>query len=199
MMLLLLGYLPEIENWDQIPYHNNEAGSIDGPVLAIKGAKVPLVEGNSDVRQRWTANLTTFSDKTRIAKGELPYCEMMFKAAADGRVTARLKNYIRSRGFPKWFSVTTAPKGSYREADIIAFLDTHLEKWTDGRRWRIIMADDFSAHETKNVRNLCWPRGYILVLHGGGATPVAQTPDTYLNQPTRREYAMRESHLLVQK
>ena len=61
------------------------------------------------------------------------------------------------------------------------------------------MADDFAAHKTKNVRNLCWSRGYILVLHGGGATPVGQTPDTDLNQATRSEYAMRESHLLLQK
>lgn len=199
LMKQILGYEPEMENFDQSPYHNNEVGLQDKPFLAIKGAKVPLTEGNSDVKQRWTANLTTFSNMDRIDKGELPYCELMFKAAADGRVTARLKNYIRSRGFPKWFSVATAPKGSYREADVIAFLDTHLEKWADCRRWRILMADDYAAHKTRHVRNLCWSLGYILVLHGGGATPVGQTPDTDLNQHTRRDYAMRESHLLLQK
>ena len=199
LMKLLLGYEPQLENFDQSPYHNNEVGSQDKPVLAVKGGKVPLIEGNSDVKQRWTANLTTFSNVDRIGKGELPYCELMFKAAADGRVAARLKNYIRSRGFPKWFSVTTAPKGSYRELDIIEFLNTHLEKWTEGRDWRILLADDFAAHKTMNIRNLCWSRGYILVLHGGGATPITQTPDTDLNEYVRREYGKIESHLLLQK
>ena len=60
LCLLLLGYEPDMENWDQSPYHNNEVGSQGKAVLAIKGAKVPIVEGNSDVKQRWTANLTTF-------------------------------------------------------------------------------------------------------------------------------------------
>ena len=103
-------------------------GSQGKAVLAIKGAKVPPVEGNRDAKQRRTANLTTFSNVERIEKGEIPYSELMFKAAADGQVTARLKKYLRSRGLPKWLSVTTAPKGSYREADIIAWLDAHLEK-----------------------------------------------------------------------
>ena len=199
LMLLRLGYEPQLENFDQSPYHNNEVGAQDKPVLAVKGGKVPLIEGNHDVKQRWTASLTTFSCTDRIEKGELPYCELMFKAADDGRIKARIKNYIRSRGFPKWFSVTTAPRGSYREVDIIELLDTHLEKWTEGRDWRILLADDFSAHKTKNVRNLCWSRGYILVLHGGGATPITQTPDTDLNEYVRRDYGKIESHLLLQK
>ena len=69
LMKLLLGYEPQLENFDQSPYHNNEVGSQDKPVLAVKGAKVPLIEGNSDVKQRWTANLTTFSSVDRIDKG----------------------------------------------------------------------------------------------------------------------------------
>ena len=153
LMLLRLGYEPQLENFDQSPYHNNEVGAQHKPVLAVKGGKVPLIEGNHDVKQRWTASLTTFSCTDRIEKGELPYCELMFKAADDGRIKARIKNYIRSRGFPKWFSVTTAPKGSYREVDIIEFLNTHLAPWTEGRDWRILLADDASQHKTKNVRN----------------------------------------------
>jgi len=198
-IFLVFQYNPKLENWDQSPYHNNETGSQNKPILCVAGGKVPVVEGNSDVKTRWTANLTTFSDSERILEGKLPYCELMFKAEPDGRTDARLQAFLRNRGFPKWFTVTTAPKGSYREQDVISFLQKHLELWTVGRDWRIIFADDYSAHKTDNVRNLCWSRGYVLMIHGGGATPVAQTPDTVLNEDVRREYGVIETRLLIDK
>ena len=71
---------PKLENWDQSPYHYNETGSQNKPLLCVAGGKVPVVEGNSDVTTRWTANLTTFSDSERFVEGKLPYCELMFKA-----------------------------------------------------------------------------------------------------------------------
>ena len=39
-------------------------------------------------------------------------------------------------------------QGPYRQADVLAFLDRHLPTVDDerSRRWRIIMADDYSAH-----------------------------------------------------
>jgi hypothetical protein len=110
-----------------------------------------------------------------------------------------LQEFHRSSGLPTWMSVTTAPKGSYREQDIIQFLKTHLEEMTEGRQWRILLADDFSAHKTKNVFNLCWSRGYVLLILGGGSTPVMQTCDTDLNQHVRREYGSQESRCLLEK
>ena len=198
-IFLKFGYWPTMENFDQSPFHNNETGSQDKPCLSLVGSNVPIVEGNVDVKMRWTANLTTFEDVDRILRGDLPYCELMLKAASDEDVCKRLKRYIRDQKFPKWFSVTTAPKGSYREADVLAFLDLHLEKMTPGRQWRIMLADDFSAHKTINVRRLCWSRGYVLVIHGGGATPVVQTPDTDLNEHVRKEYGEREGLMLLEK
>ena len=44
-----------------------------------------------------------------------------------------------------------------------------------------------------------WSRGYIVIIHGGGAAPVAQTPDTDLNENARREYGINESRLLIAK
>ena len=43
----VLGYDPEVENWDQSPSHHNESGSQNMTTLAIAGktAIVPLVEG----------------------------------------------------------------------------------------------------------------------------------------------------------
>ena len=117
---------------------------------------------------------------------------------ADGeKLLGRLQEHIRSCGYPSWCSVATSEKGSYREADILDFLDKHLPVRSDGRPWRIIMGDDFSAHKTENCYRLAWQRGYILIIHGGGATPVTQTPDTELNQHVRREYTSVEgAHIL---
>ena len=165
-LLRILGYDPLILNFDQSPFHHNETGSQNKPTLSVRGSIVPIVEGNTDVKSRWTANLTTFSKFS--SDGPMPFCEVMFKAASDGLVNDRLQNFLRSRGFPSWFSVTVAPKGSYREQDIIEFLTKHLEEWREGRDWRILLADDFSAHKTPNVFNLAWSRGYILLIHGGG-------------------------------
>ena len=195
----VFGYDPLILNFDQSPFHHNETGSQNKPTLGARGGIVPVVEGNSDVKSRWTANLTTWSRFTAIADGEMPASECMFKAEPDGLVNERLQAFLRSRGFPKWFTVTVGPKGSYREQDVIAFLRKHLEPWKEDREWRILLADDYSAHKTDNVWLLCWSRGYILLVHGGGATPVGQTPDTDLNEHVRREYGNKESRLLLEK
>ena len=89
--------------------------------------------------------------------------------------------------------------GSYKESDVVAFLNAHLEEWKEGRDWRIIFADLCSAHRSENVLELCRSRGYVLILHGGGATPVAQTPDTDLNEEVRRLYGNQESAVLMEK
>ena len=62
-----------------------------------------------------------------------------------------------------------------------------------------MLSDDFAPHKTGNVWNACWSRGYVSLNHGGGTTPVAQTPDTDLNQHVRREYGIKESRLLMEK
>ena len=199
LCVALFGYDPEMENWDQSPFHNNESGSQNLRTLAFKGAStVPLIEGHADTRSRWTGNFTTFSNEERIKAGEIPYCQCCFKA--DGEVLqGRLQEHLRSRGYDSWFTVITTPKGSYREADVLNFLDLYLPKMTPGRRWRIIMADDFRPHKSPNAFRLCWSRGYVLVVHGGGTTPVAQTPDTDENQHVKREYSAVETLELMRQ
>ena len=106
------GYDPEIENWDQSPFHHNEIGSQNARTLAICGSiEVPLVEGHADTRMRWTANLTTFSNKDRILRGEFPYAEFMFKAEGE-ILQQRLKQHLRSRGYLAWASASTSEEGS---------------------------------------------------------------------------------------
>ena len=129
----------------------------------------------------------------------MPYSECVFKGAKGGRVDERLQAYRRSRGFPSWLTVTMGPKGSYREHGVLAFLSKHLEPWSEGRDWRILLADDYAAHKTDNVFELAWTRGYILLAHGGGATPVSQTPDADLNEHVRRAYGNKERALTMEK
>ncbi len=56
----------------------------------------------------------------------------------------RLRHPICSRGWGPWLSVATSPGGSYRETDVLNFLDRHLPKMYTGRRWRSMTADDFA-------------------------------------------------------
>jgi len=195
----VFGYDPVILNFDQSPFHHNESGAQNKRTLSLRGCTVPIVEGNTDTKSRWTANLSTCSKFAAVAGANMPFCEMLFKGATDGIINTRLQEFLRRRQFPSWFSVAVAPKGSYRELDVIDFLKKHLEEWRGDRDWRILLADDFAAHKTRNVFNLAWSRGYVILIHGGGATPVAQTPDTDLNQHVRREYGMREARMLVDK
>ena len=60
-------------------------------------------------------------------------------------------------------------------------------------------ADDVAPHKSATVRRLCWNRGSILVVHGGGATVVVQTVGTDLNDHVRCAYAKIETQLLVDK
>ena len=197
---LVFGYDPLILNFDQSPFHHNETGSQNKPTLAVRAGTVPIVEGNNAVKSRWTGNFTTASRFDEHAKpAQIPAVECMFKFERDGAVNTRLQNYLRSRGFPSWFTVSVAPRGSYCECDIIAFLEKHLEPWREGRDWRILLCDDFSAHKTINIWNICWSRGYIRLVHGGGATPFSQTPDTDLNQHVRKDFGEKETWLLLEK
>ena len=112
LCLAEFGYDPEIENWDQSPFHHNESGSQNMPTLAVAGrsATVPLIECHAATRERWTANLTTFSNEERLKEEGPPYCEILFKAAAEGPLEQRLWEHVRSRRYGAWVSVTIFEK-----------------------------------------------------------------------------------------
>ena len=151
------GYEPEMENWDQSPFHANESGSANVATLALAGATVPLVEGHAATRNRWTANLTTFSNTERLLTEGPPYAEFCFKASGDV-LKLQLREHIRSCGYGPWVSVATSVKRSYNTPDVVSFLETHLPDMSGSRRWRIIWADDFSAHLSPQVFRLCWSK-----------------------------------------
>ena len=75
----------------------------------------------------------TDSSRERIAR-ELPGFELMFKA--EGKVLeAKLQAHVASQGLSFKVSVVTGPSGSYREHDILDFLEKWLLPWGPGREW----------------------------------------------------------------
>lgn len=200
------GYDPVITNSDQSPFHNNETGAQNKVVLAVKGSKVPVVEGNSDVKSRWTVMLTTCSDEKRILNGYVPPAECMYKAAYDGHIDHRLQAYCRSRGVPEWLTATTSPKGSYREQDVVTF---HQRHWSIPSElssaevadipWTIHCLDYYAPHTSPNVRRYLWSQKTVLLVHPGGVTPYVQTPDTDANEDVRRRYGDKEAEVLIDK
>ena len=195
-VLLLKGHDPHMTNIDQSPYHRNEAGSQGATTLSVKGAPiVALKEGHAATRARYSVCTTTCSDFLLLAS-RIPGLEIMFKADGD-KLEARLQGYIRACGYPTWLSVVTGPKGSYREEHVLSFLETHLEPWHEGREWRILGMDAYAPQMTDNVRRLAWSRGYLVVIHGGGATGITQTNDTDLHQHQRRQFTGKEMAEMV--
>ena len=147
------------------------------------GGVVPLKEGHAQTRERWTLQTTTTSNAHRAR--DFPPVEIMFKAAGD-KVLAKVTALVPA--WAPWLTVTTGPKGSYREEDVLDFIENRLEPMTDGRRWRILLLDAYSAHLSKRVRVCAWHRGYVVITHGGGASAVTQTNDTDLHAHIKRAY-----------
>ena len=192
------GYDPEIECFDQTPFHFNESGSKAKKVLDFTGKKkVTLKECHAATRARWTA--TTYTT-TSTAAG-CPPLEAMFKGGAGVRKSVQeCLDALRASGqygaLPN-VTVTTSKTGSYKLDDILEFLEKHLEPWGEGRRWKILLCDAFRPHLCKEVQDLCWSRGYLVVYIGGGCTGAQQVNDTHLHGPMSREYQDLEMELLA--
>jgi hypothetical protein len=71
-------------------------------------------------------------------------------------------------------------------------LERILEPMSEGRDWRIVGLDAYGPQMSENVRRLCWNMGYIVIIHGGGATGITQTNDTDLHQGLRKNYTAEE-------
>ena len=149
MAVHLLGYELDLDNLDQSPFHMNEAGSRAEKSMSIRGSGVlPLKEGHAQTRERWTLQTTTTSNADRARA--VPPVEVMFKASGE-RLMADLQAALPS--WAPWMAVVTAIKGSYREDDVLNFIEGRLEDMTPTRRWRILMLDAYSAHLSERVRN----------------------------------------------
>ena len=89
-------------------------------------------------------------------------------------------------------SFQAAEKGSYRQANILKYLETWLEPWTDARAaakdWRVIMMDVAGSHVSDEVVQFCHARGYVCLYHYGCTTGIAQINDTDLHQELEAIY-----------
>ena len=103
-------------------------GSKNVGTLHVLGADVvPLLEGHSDTRERFSWNPFTYSDKRSFRDGGTrPTCEILFKGGPS--LELNLRKYVRKKGWSGWMTVATSESGSYSEAEILAFLDAHLER-----------------------------------------------------------------------
>ena len=63
LILAKFGYDPALWNFDQSPYHMNEAGSKETGTLALRGQPVVVLkEGHAATRARWSMNTMCISD-----------------------------------------------------------------------------------------------------------------------------------------
>jgi len=156
---LQFGYDPNCKNVDQSPFYMNEAGSKETSTLALRGCPtVPLIEDHGGTRERISLNSITDSSEDRV-RHKLPGFELMFRAEGQN-LQAKLEEYVFGKGLSFRVTVVTGPSGSYKEKDILIFLDRHLDKWRAGRRWEIFFLDAYAPGLTDNVQRFCWRRGY---------------------------------------
>jgi hypothetical protein len=192
-IFLATGQEPEcIDNVDQKPFHVNESGSKYQKTLAFKGGVVELVELHSATRERWTANTYGTSDEDRAMHCDV-WLEMLMKGGCE--ILQKLQEGLQelrdsgSLGSLNGVTVATSPSGSYDTNDIVDYLQRALPEWGPGRRWRILLLDDFSAHKNDRITRLCWDRGYLPVYIGGGCTGALQPLDTHALPEPRPDYS----------
>ncbi len=119
----------------------------------------------------------------------------MRSCSKDFKETLRASEAFGNLG---WLSLCTGDSGSYKAEDVLAYLQRHLEPWGPGRRWRILTADDYKGHKDPRIFELCWERGYLLILIGGGITGAVQTCDTHLHLPLSTKYQHAEMAFLAE-
>ena len=116
------GYDPEMDGFDQKPFHFNESGSQMRKTLCWKGVpEVALKECASAVRARWTACTWTSTQVARFE--EHPPFEALFKGGDV--IQQRLDEMLMTlcaggdHGELSFFSAQVGPKGSYRTEHVV--------------------------------------------------------------------------------
>ena len=165
---------------DEKPIHFNESGSKGCRTLELAGApSVRLKENHAATRERvsWMTVVTSCPEAAASA-ASMP-CELLFRAKS----ARRTRSLEAPPDLP--FSIQWAEKGSYRQEHILRFLDRHLPPMYAERvrlkDYRILMMDVAASHISDAVVDFAWTRGYVVILHYGCTTGVAQVNDTDLH------------------
>ena len=121
-------------NFDQSPFHMNEAGSKSARSLRARGQHhVVIKEGHSATREHWSANTMTASATSQF-ENNIPPLEIMFRVESSGvHVHPRLRGCIPN--WAPWLSVGISKSGSYNEEHILRYLDWALPRITPDTPW----------------------------------------------------------------
>ncbi len=194
------GYDPRASGFDQKPFHINESGSKEAKTLSFKGQKeVALKELHGDTRARWTACTMVVSDPAQARAG--PHLECLFKGGAGILATLEAAAAgLAPADAPARLTVQVSDSGSYRMEHVLTYLDRALARRPgEPHDWRILYCDVYAAHLGDPVSRLAWSHNYVMVIHGGGTTGVAQVNDTHLHQALSREYQRLEQQDLYRE
>ena len=84
-------------------------------------------------------------------------------SCARSKKQAELQAHVDHKNLSFKVSMVTGPSGSYKEEDMIVFLEQWLEPWGPGREWGFLLLDAYAPCLTDDVQRLCWSRGYISI------------------------------------
>ena len=143
---------------DEKPLHFNESGSKCVRTLEIAGAPaVALKQNHAATRERCTVMTCVTSAPAASASPALLPLEVLFRAKTDRRT--------RSLVVPPDMLVRVqwAEKGSYRQENILLWMERFLEEWTPDRAlrrdYRILFLDMAKSHLGDPVVEFAWRRG----------------------------------------
>jgi hypothetical protein len=183
---------------DEKPIHFNESGSKAVRTLELTGAPcVKLKENHAASRERASLMTSVSSDLLEAAVASNMPLEVLFKAQSARRTAAlQIPPGLK-------LSVQWAPKGSYRQEHIIAYLKRWLRPWTTLRQKtgdvRILMLDVAGSHLGDEVVEEAWRHGYVTIYHYGCTTGVAQVNDTDLHGAFEAAYLHLEQQAFVEQ
>lgn len=148
--------------------------------LTQRGTVLDVKTNHAQSRMRLTLNNCLSTDVTQP-----PPIEILFKVKTNHVLkTLVLPNNIRC-------SLSYGPNGSYDFPAMYAYLSKWLLPWTEERKaandYRVIFLDSYAVHKMDEIRDLCWSRGYVRIILGGGATAIQCVLDTDVHALFERE------------
>jgi len=112
-----------------------------------------------------------------------PHVFVLFKGKPNGRIIQKL---LELPDIPDWLHIQVQECGSYREEDVLEFLEKVLPVAESSEQSIIVLLDWFAAHRTDKVIQFIEGRGHIVLFHGGGCTAFTQINDTHLHALLKR-------------
>ncbi len=136
-------------------------GRVEGRVPGVCGrcslghgfAESIRVSGPATRGDRWTANAMTVSDPT-VCSGAPPLEFMSCVLGRGVRVQPRMWGFIPS--WAPWLTATTSNSGSYKQDDVLAYVERVLAPRPMENPWRLLLVDAYAAQTTDVGRRLAW-------------------------------------------